>query len=60
MDMQDALATFQREWDTTERSTLFRDLSEEISDVKLRISQMEVEKRKWQTACSEVQQNGID
>jgi predicted nuclease with TOPRIM domain len=56
MGMQDTLATFQREWYTRDRSTLFRDLSEEIEDVKLRISQMEIERRKWQTVCDEVQQ----
>jgi hypothetical protein len=56
MNMQDTLATFQREWYSSERSTLFRDLSEEISDVRLRISQMELEKKKWQTVSDEVQQ----
>jgi FtsZ-binding cell division protein ZapB len=56
MNMQDTLATFQREWYSRERPTLFRDLSEEIEDVKLRIGQMEIEKKKWQTVCDEVQQ----
>jgi hypothetical protein len=56
MNMQDTLATFQREWYSRDRPTLFRDLSEEINDVKLRIGQMEVEKRKWQAVCDEVQQ----
>ena len=56
MNMQDTLATFQREWYSTARQTLFRDLSEEIADVKLRLEQMEAEKRKWQNVCEEVQQ----
>lgn len=56
MNMQDTLATFQREWYSTSRQTLFRDLSEEIADVKLRLEQMEAEKRKWQNVCEEVQQ----
>jgi hypothetical protein len=56
MGMQDTLATFQREWYSRDRSTLFRDLPEEIEDVKLRISQMEIERKKWQTVCDEVQQ----
>jgi hypothetical protein len=56
MNMQDTLATFQREWYTSERTTLFRDLSEEISDVRLRIRQMELEKKKWQMVSDEVQQ----
>jgi predicted nuclease with TOPRIM domain len=56
MNMQDTLATFQREWYSRDRPTLFRDLSEEIDDVKLKIAQMEIEKKKWQTVCDEVQQ----
>jgi chromosome segregation ATPase len=36
-----------------DRTALFRDLSEEINDVKLK---MVIEKRKWQTVCDEVQQ----
>ena len=56
MNMMDTLATFQREWYATDRSTLFRDLSEEIANVKLRLEQMEIEKKKWQTVCDEVQQ----
>jgi hypothetical protein len=56
MGMTDTLGTFQREWYSVERSVLFRDLSEEIADVKLRIAQMDLEKKKWQTVCEEVQQ----
>ena len=56
MNMQDTLATFQREWYSVARDTLFRDLAEEIEDVKMRLEQMEAEKRKWQTVCEEVQQ----
>jgi chromosome segregation ATPase len=36
-----------------DRTALFRDLSKEINDVKLK---MVIEKRKWQTVCDEVQQ----
>lgn len=56
MSMQDTLATFQREWYASDRTILFRDLSEEIADVKQRLEQMELEKRKWQNVCEEVQQ----
>ena len=56
MHMEDTLATFQREWYESQSGTLFRDLTEEIADVKARLEQMEAEKRKWQTVCEEVQQ----
>jgi len=56
MKMTETLAVFQHEWYNVQRPNLFRDLSEEISDLKLRINQMESEKKKWQTVCDEVQQ----
>ena len=56
MNMQETLATFQHEWYSTDRTHLFRDLSDEIEDIKLRTEQMELEKKKWQNVCDEVQQ----
>lgn len=56
MNMTETLATFQREWYATQNRPLFRDLSEEISDVKRRIEYMENEHAKWQNVCEEVQQ----
>lgn len=57
MNMTETLATFQREWYTTQQNRpLFRDLSEEIADVKRRIEFMENEHAKWQNVCEEVQQ----
>lgn len=56
MNMTETLATFQREWYATQNRPLFRDLSEEISDVKRRIQYMENEHAKWQNVCEEVQQ----
>ncbi|KAH0787474.1 sperm-associated antigen 16 protein-like [Histomonas meleagridis] len=56
MNMEESLATFQREWYSTERKTNFRDLSEEVADIKQKITQMEAEKKKWQNICDEVQQ----
>ena len=55
MNMEESLATFQREWYSTERKTIFRDLSEEVADIKQKIAQMEAEKKKWQNICEEVQ-----
>ena len=56
MNMTDTLAAFQHEWYSIERPNLFKDLSEEISDLKRRISLMEIDRKKWQTVCDEVQQ----
>lgn len=56
MNMTETLATFQREWYCVERPQLFRDLSEQIADLKHQIEQEEIEKKKWQTVCDEVQQ----
>ena len=56
MNMSETLATFQREWYATQNRPLFRDLSEEISDVKNKIEMMEAEHAKWQNVCEEVQQ----
>lgn len=56
MNMNETLATFQHEWYSIDRPSLFRDLSDEIEDIKKRTEEMEQEKKKWQTVCDEVQQ----
>ncbi|OHT12461.1 WD repeat protein [Tritrichomonas foetus] len=56
MNMTETLATFQREWYEKQERPLFRDLSEEIADVKHRIQLMEAEHAKWQNVSEEVQQ----
>lgn len=56
MNMTETLATFQHEWYSTDRANLFRDLTEEITDIKQKTEQMEQERKKWQTVRDEVQQ----
>ena len=56
MGMTETLATFQKEWYMNQNRPLFRDLSEEIADVKRRIQLMEAEHAKWQNVSEEVKQ----
>ena len=56
MNMVETLATFQHEWYSVDRQTQYRDLSDEIAYIQQRTEEMELEKKKWQTVCDEVQQ----